>query len=128
VSRPSAQHGERMGRASAGQPPVLTPSGYRFAMRMGLHQGGVGEPTIFVAAPAVHFMSYHPMIPGPQVAAGAGWDHIGSPEWLDALFPNVHQPPDRSERATRRSSSRRSRRSGHRGHHPYGPSTQNRTA
>jgi hypothetical protein len=39
-------------------------------------------------------MSYHPMIPGPQVAAGAGWDHIGSPEWLDALFPNVHQPPD----------------------------------
>jgi hypothetical protein len=30
--------------------------------------------------------------PGPFVAGAANWTRIGSPEWLDELFPNWNQP------------------------------------
>jgi hypothetical protein len=43
----------------------------------------------------MQFVSYQPIIPGPGTGEGRrGFDGIGSPEWLDELFPNWNQEPD----------------------------------
>jgi hypothetical protein len=41
----------------------------------------------------MQLMSYQPMIPGPQTGGEGrrGFDGIGSPEWLDQIFPNWNE-------------------------------------
>jgi hypothetical protein len=47
----------------------------------------------------VTLMSSHPISPGPGGPKGTGWTKIGSPEWLDDLFPDWNKAEEKREEA-----------------------------
>jgi hypothetical protein len=42
----------------------------------------------------MRFMSSQQIRPGPEGPRTCGWTNVGSPEWLDELFPNWNEPGD----------------------------------